>query len=376
MSDKQDVISQRVSQLMLSSVIDLGIGKITDNHQALIELSQEYLAGEISIPLNPDKTLLELPYQLIVQDPHLDSVKKLSEKGYEIVLDNYRHDKNQSLLLNSVHFASINVNEYMQPQKSGAMLELLDELNHHDIKVIARNIEFQDQIEELRSMGFSYFQGNFLCRPQLTTVKCMPTNRLAVLRLLAMMLDAETTIEELDAIISSDVGLSYRVLKLVNSAAYIKSKTIDSLSQAIIYLGMDSIKALASIISISGINDKPDELMSMALVRAKMCELLAHHVNESKRSNMFFTAGLLSITDVILNESITNVVNELPICDELNAALVSYDGIIGIVLKNVRAYEECHLKEVYLNEVPVTEINQCLVKAIDWSNEIVKGLSI
>jgi len=141
-----------------------------------------------------------------------------------------------------------------------------------------RKSKTREEYEYYKDLGFDYFQGYLFSRPKVITRQAIPANRLAILRLLGRLHDPDAAIKELEELISQDVSLSYRLLRYINSAFFALPRKVESLHQAIVYLGNAPIKTCTTLIALSGIDDKPSELLTVALVRGKMCELLAERL--------------------------------------------------------------------------------------------------
>src|SRR5690606_26475720 len=140
-------------------------------------------------------------------------------------------------------------------------------------------IETHEQFEFCKALGFSYFQGYFLSRPKLVHGTKTNSNKIVVMRILAELNNPDVSIEEIEKILSEDPRLSIKILKIINSAAYVKSRKIESLKQAIVFLGLKKLKEWAAIIVLQSVEAKTEELLLITMVRAKMCEILATQKN-------------------------------------------------------------------------------------------------
>ena len=103
----------------------------------------------------------------------------------------------------------------------------------------------------------------------------------------------DVEIAELSEIISMDVALSHKVLKFINSSASGIRVEVGSIQQAVVLLGLNTIKNWVSIVALAAGADKPHELSKLALVRAKTCQELAKASGQVKAES-FFTVGLFS----------------------------------------------------------------------------------
>ena len=61
--------------------------------------------------------------------------------------------------------------------------------------------------------------------------------------------------------------------------------------------------------------------MALALLRARMCELLGRGQDEDERDGLF-TVGLLSVADALLDAPMEAVLVSLPLSDEITGALL------------------------------------------------------
>jgi EAL and modified HD-GYP domain-containing signal transduction protein len=200
-----------------------------------------------------------------------------------------------------------------------------------------------------------------------------PANRLTALRLLARLQDPEIEFDELEAIISRDVSLSYKLLRLINAAIYSLPKKVESIRQALLLLGIKFITSWVSLITLTGMSDKPQELMVTALVRGKMCELLAQALQLASKE-AYFTIGLFSVLDAMLDTPMPEVLKLLPLVEEVSDALLYYKGIGGQILHCVLAYERGNWDEVECPGLDRRLIKDVYLQAIAWAAEVSREL--
>jgi len=234
--------------------------------------------------------------------------------------------------------------------------------------LLAEKIETMAQFDFLKTLNFDYYQGYFLSKPSIIEGKRTPTNKLSILQLLTKLTNDKTNHTEIESLISCDVSLSYKILRYINAACFALPRKISSINEAIIYLGLNNIRRFASMIAMSGFNDQPHEILLTALIRAHMCELLAESGGR-QNTDAYFTAGLFSALDIMLNISMTELVNDLPLGDELTQALLDKGGRLHEALRCTLAYEQQQWSDVKFAELPVDEINNIYLKAVKWGNE-------
>lgn len=62
-----------------------------------------------------------------------------------------------------------------------------------------------------------------------------------------------------------------------------------------------------------------------------MCELLGEQLGLKQRDSSFMV-GLLSVVDLVAQAPMSEVLAALPLEEEVNAALLRYEGVLGRIL--------------------------------------------
>ena len=145
--------------------------------------------------------------------------------------------------------------------------------------------------EQCKALGFDLFQGYFLAKPRVITGRKISENKQSVLQLLSALHDMDVPIEKVERMIARDTLLSFKLLRLINSAAFGLSRDVGSLRQAIMLLGFNKLRNWVNLLALSNLSGKPHELSVAALTRARMCELIASKMNQRNRVDSYFTVG-------------------------------------------------------------------------------------
>lgn len=350
--------------VMLNALTEIGLEQLVGNHPAFINLTYDFLTGECKIPDLRNQLVLEILEDVEVTEELVASVKKLSDSGYMIALDDFiYHDK----MLPLVEIADIIKIDILQLDEQG-LRDHVKKLRVYDVRLLAEKVESQEEYELCKELGFDYFQGYFFCKPKIVESQRAPANRITIVNLLAQLQDPNVQIEKLEELISQDVALSYRLLKYINSAAFALQREVDSIHHAIVMLGLNTIRSLANLMLMSNIDDKPHELLVIAIIRARMCEELGSVIDE-KMKNVFFTAGLFSVIDALMDSTMEDILSQLPLSPVLNDALLNHEGMIGAILKCCIAFERADWKNVQCAGLDETMIQKAYFNAVIWSNQ-------
>src|SRR5262249_24122627 len=143
---------------------------------------------------------------------------------------------------------------------------------------------------------------------------------------------------DLDEVISRDLSLSYRLLRWINSAYFSLPRTVTSMREAVVLLGLRAVRSWATLITLANIEDQPSELVRTAMTRAAMAELVAQGLGETD-SEAYCTVGLFSALDALMNARMEDLLDSLPLGEDVRAALLRREGPMGDALSWVKAYE-------------------------------------
>lgn len=239
--------------------------------------------------------------------------------------------------------------------------------NRHPI-LCATNVNDMDEFSFCQGHELDLLQGQFYTLPSGKQNQKMPPSIQILMELLVKLQDPNIEAETVANTINLDVSLSYKLLRLINSAFFGLPREISSIKQAIVLLGHKKIKTWASLLSLSAADDKPRELRVVAMTRAKMCELLAKYYKG--QAETFFAAGLFSSLDALTDKPISELVNNLPLSPELSEALVARSGIAGRALNDVLNYERGDWKALDNSALPIEIITRAYLDAINWAKEL------
>jgi EAL and modified HD-GYP domain-containing signal transduction protein len=195
--------------------------------------------------------------------------------------------------------------------------------------MVAEKVETHEEFEWAKSAGYDYFQGYFFARPAVLRGHQIPAAKVNCLRLLREMQFEDLNFERLHAIISADLSLSYKLLRYVNSALFARQGEIHSINHSLAILGEDAIRHWAALAALPVLaKDKPGELVTHSLVRARFCEKLAQLGNVSEHSRGFLV-GLFSLLDALIDIPLEEALHQAGVGPAISGALLGTEGQEG-----------------------------------------------
>jgi len=357
------------SHLIVDTFMDIGFEQLVDDKLAFIRLSHSFLLQKPRLPLPQSTVVIEVLCNTPPEKELVAAIRHLTENGYQVALDNVVNPDHTAPLAGIAPIVKINIAEV----DMNKLKFLCWGFKKQRFRMSADWITSRDIFDQCRSLGFEYFQGDFLTKPNVVRGHSVPETSTTIIRLLSKLQSPKTEFGELEEIISQDVSLSYKFLRLINSSFFSFPRKIGSIRQGLTLLGMNEILNWASLLYILRVEDKPHELMVIALFRAKMCELILEATKEPL-SESAFTVGLFSVLDALLDIPMEEVVTMLPLSDEVTAALLKREGALGAALQCVFASERGKWKEIKYPGLAIGTIKKAYLESIDWTRSLYKIL--
>jgi EAL and modified HD-GYP domain-containing signal transduction protein len=356
------------SEVLVNVFTHFNIEDIVGNKKAYINFTERLIAEPP--PFDKRHFVIEVLEDIEINDSLVENLSALRDQNYTIALDDFIYNDQSHRILPFADIVKIDV----LLLNTEELKEHVTQLKKYNVILLAEKVENHEMWELCRDLGFDLFQGFFLSKPEIILGKNIPPSKLLVLELLNKLQNPNIGISELETLISRDPVLSFKVLKLVNSASYLPRKKIESFAKAITYLGLDLIRSLASLLALSTLSDKPNALKDQSVLRARMCEKLGEKISKDQAS-VFFSVGLFSLLDAFFDQPLESVVRTLSLNEELSNALLNKKGFYGEILATVIHLEKAEFDDInwhYLSEYGITPeyINEVHHETIVWLQSI------
>lgn len=324
---------QATAQVLLAAYGDIGIRQLVGGRPAWINVSRRFLLDVDPLPLPPGEVVLELLEDQNIDEELIGKLQELHVAGFTIALDDFTYSSAADDLLALASIVKIDVLDGGIPH-AARQAELL---KRFDVTLLAEKVEDRETFEACRALGYELFQGYFFCTPEVVQGREIPTSASSSLADIAVLSRADATFEEIEAIVTRDPGLTLRLLRLLNSAAFPLRRRITSVHDAVTMLGARTVKQWAMMLVLGGITVDCDELVPTALSRAHTLSRLAQ--KRGGDADAAFSVGLLSVADALLGVTMDDALAGLPLADEVADALLHRAGPDGAALTAVLDYE-------------------------------------
>jgi EAL and modified HD-GYP domain-containing signal transduction protein len=354
---------------LVAAVIELGVERLANNRPVLLGVTPAILR---------DVELLELTGKNVgfvilegsAEPAIVERVAGLAAAGRIVALADYRSSIRMDALLPHAQLAKIEVGDGTHEE----IEQRCAAARAYGAQLVAGGIDSPAAFRWSHDARFDLFQGDTHAQPPTVSGRGSRADQAATLNLLLQLSAAATSVDELERIVASDLGLTVSTLHAVNSAAIALPNRITSIRQAIVLLGGRAVHALAALLAMTQLSDAPVELSRRALIRASMCDALARGSAEP-HPERFFTAGMLSMAGALLDLPLERVVAELPLADEIADALTEGTGSVGPILTSVISYEQARFGSMAAAQTVIRrDIANAYMNAVAFADELTSSL--
>ncbi|MFT6102934.1 MAG: EAL and modified HD-GYP domain-containing signal transduction protein [Candidatus Endobugula sp.] len=355
--------------VLLAAYNDLSITDVIGKQQAFVNFTSNIIINNLP-PLSPKQLVIELLEDQEVTPELIKALKKLRSKGYKIALDDFCLTKETLSLIECADIIKVDVLD----QAPETWESYIPKLKERGILMLAEKVETYEVYEQCKKLGFELFQGYFFAKPKILSGKKMSRNSMSVLQLISKLNMPEVDYDDIINTISADVGLSYNLLRTLNSGMYAHVNKVDSVRHAAVTLGLNNLRNWINLLALGSLDNKPSIVLETAMIRAKMCEELGGIITGKIAPEGYFTVGLFSMTDAFFDTPLEELIKKLALSNELTSALLQHKGDKGKILQITAHYQEDKLTKQDLNfledyNITNQQLTQAYLNSIYWSKE-------
>lgn len=373
---------EATTNILLRTHLNEGLPSITDRKLAFINFSEACILKKVPTLIPRDQVVVEILEDVSPSDEVYQQCAELFKKGYRIALDDFIYKPEWDRFLRFVKIVKFDISK--TPIET--LPKIIDRINRlkrvgnlkNKLIYLAERVETREEFEATKKLGFSLFQGYFFYKPEMKKTRDVNLSQWTLFNLYQELCRPEMDLVKISSYFESDEGLTYKLLTFMNSGLFSIKNPISSIKQALIYLGEFELRKFLTLLTTSVLSKgKPDELLRIGVVRARTCELAAAKVRPELKSEAFLV-GLLSMLPSILDKPITEIIDKLPINEDIRAALLPVandkkESDLKIILNAVSLIEggSWHntSKECMKLNIKYDFFCDCYKTAISWARQ-------
>lgn len=364
-----DLASARV---LTDAVLEVGLDTLTAGRPAFLNLTKPLITSQVATLLPHAAAVYELREDVEVDASVVEACRDLHARGYRLALDDFVVGSDAEQLMQYVSFLKIDV----QLTDMALVLEIPRKYKNAHIRMVAEKVETREVFDATRKAGYTLFQGYYFRRPVIQTGVTLPAKHAIYMRLLSELNRENLTVLELEELIKQDASLSLKVLRCVNSAALPLRREVRSIHDAVVLLGIGPIRQWASVWALASLNTGGSpELATLALLRARSCELLARELAETDTAELFLV-GLCSLLDAMLGRPMADALEHLPLSPAAKRTLLGEPGRMRAVLDAIVAQELGAWTDVDTSAaaagITQASLTKAYIGALRWARDLTR----
>jgi EAL and modified HD-GYP domain-containing signal transduction protein len=302
-----------------------------------IKVSAQLLLSGHLLSMPPANIVLDIFNDIELDEADIKVIKKYQQYKFRLCIRLNSDNSQNHPFLAFADFIRLDINSL----GFGELRRLFSHLKSTQSKarLIVQGIDYPEQLHQCQKLKVELLQGHFISRPAIVASRALSVVQNNSLQLVGELQSPKISAHRIAELLHQSPQVSYRLLRLINSATYELTRIIESLQEAVIYLGLDVICHWVSLMLLADSSNKPKALILTTLIRAKMCESLSTKIQPQDAPRAFLV-GLFSTLDAMLDIPMQQALDRLPLSDDVNQALLDQTGPLGGICNCVIAYEQ------------------------------------
>jgi EAL and modified HD-GYP domain-containing signal transduction protein len=337
----------------------------------LLSVSRSELLEQRALSLPPERVVLCLRGAEPLDEDLRDAIDRHAMRGFRLALDAVTLATVDGPLLERADMVIVEVGAFSPDQLAGLVTSARQ--RPRPLELVAGGVDSRRAFRVCRQLGFDLFQGQFVLRPTVGPARTVAEAGLGGIGTMADLAGTDN-FERLSAIITRDPGLSMRLLRYANSAHMALPRRVGSVHEALAWLGTVAVREFALIAALANVPEAPAEMVVTALTRARMCQQLSRSLPATAPEESF-TVGLFSVAEAVANAPIEVLVREMPLREDIVAALIGGDGELGRLLSAVIAYERGDFASAATLTGAPELIAETYLESIRWADSAVNAVA-
>jgi len=329
--------------VIVNTFTQFGFDELVAGRLGFLNLTRAFISGALPLPFGPESVVLEIPNTLDLDETLITGVRRLAAQGYRIALDDFHWRPGIENLLQVAHYVKID----MLSGDAATLDHAVDTMTRcrpYRVQFVAERIENDEILQACLALGFDLFQGYHLRRPQVLSTDAISPNHASAVRLLGQLSNSNVNIDDVVSLVQLDVALSYRLLRIANSAGSGITRQVVSIREALVLVGLAKLRAWLVLIALTDATSSGDDRLGPVVARARTCELLTDG-RRGVRKDLAFTIGLLHGLAELLGVTIEELAQRLNL-NEMVGDAISQGAPMRALLDAVVAHERDDLAAV------------------------------
>lgn len=329
-----------------------------------------------------DKLIIQIEDHVMIHPLSPAIIKRYRTEGYIFAINDFQFSPKYFTMLDYVTYIKVDISNKHEGRERVSLNNLINTMKGFDKKCIATGVNTKEDYELAMEVGADYAEGSYVAEAMAKKVKRMEFLEGNFFQLVVEVSKDEPDIEQIEKVISHDAALSYALLKIVNSAYFALRRRVSSIRQALVTMGISQLKQWVYLLSFNNdfeSDESREAMLKLSFLRANYAMVLSDHIKDLPiiRSEVYMM-GMFSTLQYMIDAPLEEILEEVPVAQEIKDALLKQEGICGSLYKLILSYENADWKAVksLSNElgIPSSLLAQTYMDCVETVNEIWEGV--
>ena len=293
-----------------------------------------------------ESLVIHIDDSVIIHPLAMRFVQQFAKEGYKIAVNEFRFSPRYMGLMGDIDYIKLNFAE----TADSSLQNIIGMAHTMEKKCIATDIETAELYQKALDMGVDAMEGSYVAQKLATKAHASGYLQSNFFRLMVAVVKDEPDMEEVENIISMDATLTYGLLRVANSA-YFSTHKVTSIRQALVTLGIAQLKQWIYLLSASNAENEIDagseEFLKISFMRGSFCSELMRYAKDMPISRAdAYLMGMFSTLDYLIDAPMEDILEPVPLAEEIKAALLRHEGRCGALYDLVVSYERADWKNI------------------------------
>lgn len=330
-----------------------------------------------------EKMIIQIEDHVMVHPLSPTVIKRYCSEGYIFAISDFQFSPKYFAMLDYVAYIKVDISNKHEGRERTSLVNLINTMKGFDKKCIVTGVNTKEDYDLALEMGADFAEGSYVAEAMAKKVNRMEFMEGNFFQLVVEVSQDEPNIERIEEVISRDAALTYALLKIVNSAYFALRRRVSSIRQALITMGISQLKQWVYLLSFNsdfGTDESTEAVMKMSFLRANFAMALSEFVENLPiiRSEVYML-GMFSTLQLIIDAPLAEILEEVPVAQEIKDALLYQKGICGTLYKLILSYEKAEWKDVKVLSdelgIPSALMAQTYMDCVEAVNEIWNGIT-
>ncbi len=287
-----------------------------------------------------EELVIQIDDSVIIQPLAMRMVQQYAKEGYKIAVNEFQFAPRYLGIMDSIDYIKLNFKTTPEMTLKN-VIEIAHSMNK---QCIAIGVDTEELYNRAQKLQVDSMQGVYVAEKLAIRAHNSGYLQSNFFRLMVAVTKEEPDVEEIEQIISVDATLTYGILKMANSCYFALRRSVTTVRQAIMTMGLGELKQWVYLLSASNAENQmeegAEEFLKLSFMRGSFCSSLMNYAKGVPISRPeAYLMGMFSTLHYLIDAPLAEILEQIPLCDEAKEGLLNHTGPCGQLYDLVLAYE-------------------------------------